>query len=166
MIVWRIIRREFLASPLSVEGAKAFPGRWHSAGTPVLYTASTESLAMLEKFVHIALEFRSIPHVKLKIALPPDAVIERFEDQPLEAPDWAGEDPTAARAVGDRWARQATSLGLSVPSVLSSSERNVLLNAGSPQFGEVAVVDAQEFLYDERMWKGEPRAAARKSRGG
>ena len=162
MIVWRIIRREFLANPLSVEGAKLFPGRWHSAGTPVLYTAASESLAMLEKFVHVSLEFRSIPHVKLTIELPESAVVERFEDQELKATGWAGNDPAATRALGDHWAAHSLALGLSVPSVLSSSERNVLLRATSPEFARLKIVDTQEFLYDERMWKAEARAAGRK----
>lgn len=161
MIVWRIIRKEFAHSPLSVEGAKLWPGRWHSAGTAILYTASTESLALLEKFVHLALEFRSIPHVKLKIELPPDARVDAMESLAADPPDWRSDDPSAARAFGDEWARNARTLALSVPSILSSSERNVLLRANSPQFAEVKVVGADEFLYDERMWKAESRVGRR-----
>ncbi|MBL8298773.1 MAG: RES family NAD+ phosphorylase [Rhodanobacteraceae bacterium] len=162
MIVWRIIRKEFLHSPLSVEGAKAWPGRWHSAGTAILYTASTESLALLEKFVHLALEFRVIPHVKLCIELPEAACVEVFEDVAKKLPDWRGADPTAARAFGDHWARHSAALGLSVPSVLSSSERNLLLRAASPHFEALNIISAEEFLYDERMWKGENRATQKR----
>lgn len=164
MIVWRIIRKEFLQTPLSVEGARAWPGRWHSAGTAILYTASTESLALLEKFVHLALEFRTIPHVKLCIELPGDALVETFEEVAKKAPEWRGDDPSAARAFGDDWARHSGALGLSVPSVLSSSERNVLLRAASPQFGALRIVSVEEFLYDERMWKAESRAAQKRVR--
>ena len=164
MIVWRIIRKEFARTPLSVEGAKAWPGRWHSAGTAILYTAASESLALLEKFVHLALEFRSIPHVKLCIALPDAAVVEKLEDLHDPLPDWRGDDPTAARTAGDHWARNAQSLGLSVPSVLSSSERNVLLRAASPQFDQLQILSQEEFLYDERMWKGETRAALKRGK--
>lgn len=164
MIVWRIIRQEFLASPLSVEGARAWPGRWHSAGTAILYTASSESLALLEKFVHLALEFRTIPHVKLCIELPADAAVETFEAVATKAIDWRGADPSAARAFGDRWARESAALGLSVPSVLSSSERNVLLRAASPQFAQLKVLSSEPFLYDERMWKAETRAAQKRTR--
>lgn len=164
MIVWRIIRKEFLRSPLSVEGAKAWPGRWHSAGTAILYTASTESLALLEKFVHLALEFRTIPHVKLCIELPDAARVETFEDVAKKSLDWRGDDPTAARALGDHWAKHSDALGLSVPSVLSSSERNVLLRGASPQFDALKIVSAEEFLYDERMWKAESRAVQKRTR--
>jgi RES domain-containing protein len=164
VIVWRIIRKEFARSPLSVEGAKAWPGRWHSAGTAVLYTAASESLALLEKFVHLALEFRTIPHVKLCIELPADAQVEKLEDLGDPLPDWRSDDPTTARAAGDRWARQSEALGLSVPSVLSSSERNVLLRAASPQFGQLKILGQEEFLYDERMWKGETRAALKRGK--
>lgn len=164
MIVWRIIRKEFLHTPLSVEGARAWPGRWHSAGTAILYTASTESLALLEKFVHLALEFRTIPHVKLRIELPEGAHVEALEEVAKRTLDWRGDDPSAARAFGDHWARHSGALGLSVPSVLSSSERNVLLRAASPQFEALKIVSAEEFLYDERMWKAESRAAQKRAR--
>ncbi|HSX60998.1 MAG TPA: RES family NAD+ phosphorylase [Tahibacter sp.] len=164
MIVWRIIRKEFLRSPLSVEGAKAWPGRWHSAGTAILYTASTESLALLEKFVHLALEFRTIPHVKLCIELPEGARVDAFEDVATKPVDWRSDDPTAARALGDHWAKHSDALGLSVPSVLSSSERNVLLRASSPQFEALKIVGTEEFLYDERMWKAETRASQKRTR--
>lgn len=164
MIVWRIIRKEFLHTPLSVEGARAWPGRWHSAGTAILYTASTESLALLEKFVHLALEFRTIPHVKLRIELPEGAHVEALEEVAKSPLDWRGDDPSTARAFGDHWARHSGALGLSVPSVLSSSERNVLLRAASPQFEALKIVGAEEFLYDERMWKAESRAAQKRAR--
>jgi RES domain-containing protein len=164
VIVWRIIRKEFEHSPLSVEGAKAWPGRWHSAGTAILYTAASESLALLEKFVHLALEFRTIPHVKLCIELPADAVVENLEDISEKPVNWRGDDPTAARAAGDRWARRSDALGLSVPSVLSSSERNVLLRATSPLYGQLRIRSSEEFLYDERMWKGETRAALKRGK--
>lgn len=164
MILWRVIRREFADAPLSVEGAKSWPGRWHSAGTAVLYTASTESLALLEKFVHLALELRSIPHVKLKMALPPGAIVDEMESLAADPPDWRSDDPSAARAFGDEWARTAKSLGLSVPSVLCSSERNVLLRAASPLYEKLEIVSADEFLYDERMWKGENRGASKRGK--
>lgn len=161
MILWRVIRREFADAPLSVEGAKSWPGRWHSAGTAVLYTASTESLALLERFVHLALELRSIPHIRLKLEVPPGAIVEAMETLTADPPDWRSDDPSSARAFGDEWARNAKSLGLSVPSVLCSSERNVLLSATSPQFADVKVLSADEFLYDERMWKAENKATKR-----
>jgi RES domain-containing protein len=164
VILWRIVRREFAQNPLSVEGAKFWPGRWHSAGTAVLYTASTESLALLERFVHLALELRSIPHVKLKLELPADAVIDEMEALGVDPPDWRSDDPSAARAFGDAWARTSSNLGLSVPSALSSSERNVLLRAESPDFSRLNVVSAEEFIYDERMWKKENRGAGRRTR--
>lgn len=164
MRLWRIIRKEFLRSPLSVEGAKTWPGRWHSAGTAILYTASAESLALLEKFVHLALEFRSIPHVKLCIQLPEEALVEQMEDVAGKPVDWRSDDPTAARAVGDHWAKHSDALGLSVPSVLSSSERNVLLRAASPLYEKLEIVSADEFLYDERMWKAEPRSVQKRTR--
>jgi len=136
-----------------------------SADAAIVAEPTELQLAVAHRgFVHVSLEFRSIPHVKLTIELPEGAVVERFEDQEPKAPDWAGNDPAATRALGDRWATHSLALGLSVPSVLSSSERNVLLRATSPEFSRLKVVETQEFLYDERMWKAEARGAAEHER--
>ena len=157
MNLWRVIRREFSSVPLSADGARAWPGRWHSTGTAVLYTASTESLATLESFIHVTMEYRTLPFVQLRIEIPDDAAIDEFErliPAIHELPDWRGEDTRATRALGDAWAKDpGAGLALSVPSLLSASERNLLLRPGSPDFARVKVVDMREFVFDRRMWK-------------
>lgn len=107
MIVWRVIRKQSLHSPLSVKRALHWSGRWHTAGTAILYTASSESLALLEKlvslgkFVLLAMESRTIPYVKLCIELPAEAVVETVEEISGKPADWFSDDPSRARAFGD-----------------------------------------------------------------
>ncbi|MEJ0103503.1 MAG: RES family NAD+ phosphorylase [Bacteroidota bacterium] len=73
MNVYRISKCEYI-SDLQGTGAALYPGRWHSKGTYILYTAATPSLAMLESVVHISniaiasfcMTCLSIPEDKIK----------------------------------------------------------------------------------------------------
>lgn len=112
-----------------------FDGRWHSAGQHVLYTASTESLARLEKLVHLTQE-SGFDFVLLQLTLPEQAVIDRYEDLLQQAPDWRDAESVTARDVGDWWLSHSTALGLSVPSVLSHKERDIILVRRLPLFAE------------------------------
>lgn len=152
MRLWRVIAAEFRQTPLSTRGAFLTPGRWHSARSEVLYCAETESLARNERFVHLAQE-AGLDFVLLELALPVAAVIERAEDLPVPMKGW--DDPSSAqgRAVGDWWIAHSSALGLSVPSALSTSERDVVLRRGSQDFGRVKVARLTPFRYDPRMFK-------------
>lgn len=149
--LWRVIRAEFADDPLSTMGAYLFSGRWHSAGQHVLYTASTESLARNERLVHLAGE-RGIDFLLLELELPEAAKIDNYEDLLVQAPTWRTIESTQARGVGDWWLGHSTALGLSVPSVLSATERNVILARRSPLFAEVRVARATPFRYDPRLY--------------
>ena len=149
--VWQAIDAEFADDPLSIEGSMLYPGRWHSAGTLVLYAAATESLAYLEKYVNLSVELRTIPHVMLEIGLPDDGVIDALEDLILTAPDWRGADPTQSRALGDRWVEHSTALALSVPSVLVESDRNLVFARRSPLFDKLHMVSERRFTYVPRL---------------
>lgn len=153
--VWRVVFAEFAGDPLSTLGAFMFDGRWHSAGQHVLYTASTESLARLEKLVHLTQE-SGLDFVLLELALPEKAVIDRYEDLLLQAPDWRDAESVKARDVGDWWLSHSTALGLSVPSVLSHNERDIILAKRSPLFDDIRVTSATPFRYDPRLY---PRPA-------
>ena len=50
---WRIVHQDFVASAFDGEGARSTGGRWNSEGTPLVYTAGTLSLALLEIIVHL-----------------------------------------------------------------------------------------------------------------
>lgn len=154
MILWRVIRAEFAADPLSTMGAFLFPGRWHSAGQHVLYTASTESLARTERLVHVS-EEQGLDFILVEMTLPSGADIDRYEDLLVQAPTWRGVDSTEARGVGDWWLARSHALGLSVPSIHSTSERNVILARRSPLFDQIVVSRQMPFRYDPRLY---PRA--------
>ncbi len=153
MIVWRAIPLDFLATPLSAEGARRLGGRWHPPGSAVLYTANTEALAYLERFVHLGPELKDSPHIMLQIDVPNPAGVESVERTQLPTHWKTVPTPAAVQAIGGRWVHEWRALALSVPSVISDSDRNILVNAAHPEYPTVRVVETKPFIYDPRMWK-------------
>jgi RES domain-containing protein len=136
---------------LSAEGARLSGGRWNSKGVPVLYCATSESLAMLELRVHAPHPY---PRVRLRfvIDVPDDAVHE----VPVAAlpRGWNKLPPSpASKRFGDEWVAAGSSLGLLVPSVIASEERNLLVNPAHARFREVRVLRKSRVQMDMRLYE-------------
>lgn len=120
---------------LDAAGSVAGPlgRRFNDPRTPILYTAEREALAVLEVAVRPGWE--SVREVLIApIDIPDDSVADLAE-LGIELPaDWnARPAAPAARSIARRFletaaARTVRPLGLRVPSVLSSSDYNVLLD--------------------------------------
>lgn len=152
MRVWRIVKAKRAASAFDGKGASAYPGRWNSEGTPVVYTALTSSLCCLEIVVSATYSDLLQHYVIIPAEVPDDLVMELAEQE--WPPGW--NDPVAGpatRAIGDAWARSLASAGLLVPSALAL-ERNVILNPAHPRFNEVEIGDPQPFPIDARLAQG------------
>ena len=150
MRVYRLIRAPWVSQALTGEGARRYGGRWNPKGVPMVYTASTLSLAALETLVHFAIDTAPVDYVALTICVPDDAV-ERVAKTELP-PDWNATPPSAAcQRVGARWAAEAQSLGLAVPSTVVPSETNILLNPLHPDFPKVVLEKQEPFLFDSRL---------------
>ena len=50
---WRIVKRKHAKNAFTGEGARIFGGRWNTPGVPLIYTAASQSLAVLEILVHL-----------------------------------------------------------------------------------------------------------------
>jgi RES domain-containing protein len=136
---------------LSPEGARLNGGRWNSKDVPVLYCATSESLAMLELRVHAPHPY---PRDRLRfvIEIPDDAVHE----VPVTAlpRGWNTLPPSpASKRFGDAWVAAGSSLGLLVPSVIASEERNLLLNPAHARFREVRVLKKSRVHMDLRLYE-------------
>ncbi len=150
MRVYRLVSTRF-PDGLSPEGARRNGGRWNSKGVPILYCATSESLAMLELRVHAPHPY---PQVRLRfvIEVPDDAVYE----VPISAlPRGWNKLPAApaSKRFGDEWAAAGSSLGLLVPSVIASEERNLLLNPAHARFKEVRVLRKSRVRMDTRLYE-------------
>lgn len=124
-----------LFNALDATGSVAGPlgRRFNDPLTPILYTAEREALAILEVAVRPGWE--TVREVLIApIDIPDDAVVE-LADLGIELPaDWnARPAAPAARSIARKFldragARSPSPLGLRVPSVLSTSDFNVLLD--------------------------------------
>jgi RES domain-containing protein len=53
--------------------------------------------------------------------------------------------------IGDDWVRRASSVALAVPSVLSTSEINFLLNPRHSDFRKIKISQPIEYRFDPRL---------------
>ena len=147
---WRIVRAARVKSAFTGEGARIYGGRWNSPGTAVIYVSEHESLAALELLVHLTplspddryLSFRLDWETKLT---------EHFPVRRLP-PHWNVEPPDVqTMQIGDEWIRAGKSVALAVPSVLSTSETNFLLNPRHPDFQKIKIKQPVEYRFDSRL---------------
>jgi RES domain-containing protein len=147
--VYRFAKTQF-ADGLSAEGARSNGGRWNSKGTPVLYCATNESLGMLELRVHSPHPY---PRTRLKfvIEVPDDAIVEIAMNKLPRGWNRFPPGPSSKR-FGDAWVASKSSLGILVPSVIVSEERNLVLNPAHVRFQEVRVVSKEQVTLDKRLY--------------
>jgi RES domain-containing protein len=119
-------------------------------------------LAILEYFVHLTPDDPP-PDLVLAIAEVPSGIsCEEIEADHLPA-RWRDTPaiPELA-AIGDDFVHRAEHVALLVPSVLSPSERNWLLNPAHADFKKIAVRETEPLNYDVRLL---PQAHRSRTRG-
>jgi RES domain-containing protein len=60
--------------------------------------------------------------------------------------------PYPCTRFGDAWAAASSSLGLLVPSVVASEEKNLILNPSHPRFQEVRLLSKRRVVLDKRLY--------------
>jgi len=147
---WRIVRAARVRKAFTGEGSRVYGGRWNSRGTSVIYVSEHESLAALELFVHTMPLLPAERYFSFRVDWD-DKLTEYFPIRNLPR-DWDAEPPTSASMrIGDEWVRSARSLALALPSLLSKSEINFLLNPKHPGFKKVKVGPHVEYRFDPRL---------------
>ncbi len=145
--VYRLVRAERAGDALSGEGARRYGGRWNPPGVPAVYASESRALAVLETFVHLTIEARSMRFALFTITLPRRARVQRLPERP------PSRSLRSSQAIGRDWIEDGTSLALVVPSVIVPQETNCILNVSHPQFSRLEVSLAEPFSFDERLWR-------------
>jgi len=151
LTVWRLVTARFADTAFSGEGARLYGGRWNRKGIPLVYTAGSQSLAMLEMLVQD--EPLRARYVMIPARIPRAVKIEALSAEKLPA-DWR--DLIAReqlQALGSDWAQRQSSAVLAVPSAVIPAETNYLLNPRHPDFKKIAVGAPQPFVTDLRLIK-------------
>jgi RES domain-containing protein len=150
LTAWRIIKARFAASAFDGEGARRFGGHWNSKGTPMVYTASSQALAVLEMLVHLETS-DLLKHYRLIPVTFYETMVKAVDPKTLPANWRRRPTPAGIRAIGDAWAASAKSVVLQIPSVIVPAESNFLLNPIHPDYAKLAIGKPQPFRFDVRL---------------
>lgn len=147
---WRIVRAARAKSAFTGEGARIYGGRWNSRGTAIVYVSEHESLAALELLVHLTPLIPDARYLSFRLEWE-DKLTSRLSVKNLP-PHWNAEPPgIQTMQIGDEWADMGKSVALAVPSVLSTSEMNFLLNPRHPDFRKIKISEPLEYRFDPRL---------------
>ena len=149
LTVWRLTTARFAKSAFSGEGARLYAGRWNRKGTALVYTAASQSLAMLEMLVQD--EPPRARYVMIEVRLPKALTVDRIkiEDLPSDWRDIAAREKL--QAIRTEWARKRGSAVLAVPSAVIPAETNYLLNPLHPDFRRIKIGKPRRFETDLRL---------------
>lgn len=149
LTVWRLVTARFARSAFAGEGARLYGGRWNRKGVSLVYTAASQSLAVLEMLVQD--EPLRARYVMIEARIPKGIAIDRIEiaDLPSDWRDIAAREKL--QAIGTEWARKQSAAVLAVPSVVIPAETNYLLNPLHPDFRRIKIGKPRQFQTDLRL---------------
>ena len=150
MLVYRACKQAHVCQ-LDGEGARQCGGRWNSPGIPVVYCASSRSLAILETIVNVgSVDLIPDDYMMLEINIPDGISAATVQYEELTAGFLLAE----TRKMGDRWMKSCNSAILIVPSKVVCQEQNILINPAHPSATQISVTNQQSFKeLDKRLFK-------------
>lgn len=149
MTVYRLAAKEYV-SDVSGMGAKLYGGRWNPVGVAGIYTSEHISLALLEKYVHARAKENMRLVALLKIEIDERKVSVFHTDEMLLKENWATDIPYS-QWLGGQILDDPSIAGFSVPSAIVPTERNIILNPFSEQFGLIKFSAPVDFSTDFRL---------------
>jgi len=151
MIVYRIAKKEYIED-LSGNGAKRTGGRWNSKGIPVLYCASTSSLAILEKLVSIDMDLLPDDLCIAALEIPKSKILKIPEEELPK--NWNHyPSPDALKSIGKSWIELGNFCTLQIPSAVNPMESNYLINVKHPLMEKIKIKEITLFRIDNRLSK-------------
>jgi RES domain-containing protein len=152
MQLWRLSGRQH-AEAFDGGYGLLFDGRWNTIGHAVTYCATSPSLCVLEKLVHIEDPALLPELVMLTYDVPDDFTREivTLDDLP---DDWRQQEALTQRR-GVEWHRSRAAPLLQVPSAIvplaGSPDQNVLINHAHPDVATIRCVASVSFALDARL---------------
>ena len=152
MKLWRIAAetRKYSATDLSGGGAANSPGRWNDDKEPVVYSAPTMAMAVLETAAHVDDSGLPLNRYLVEIDVPDDVWAKREEIGITKLPpSWASIPAGRASVkVGSKWLLSLTSPILMVPSVIVPEEWVSLINPKHPESSKISAKLLRLFEYN------------------
>jgi RES domain-containing protein len=146
MDLWRIS----IFPSLDGEGGRLYPGRWNSAGLPVVYLAASAAGALIEVLVHLDLDDDELPrdYTLLRVSVPSRLRISSLNVPSGEA--WKS-DESITRKLGDTWLAAKRSSLARAPSAILPGTFNYLLNPLHPDASRLKIAESQQVFFDQRL---------------
>lgn len=153
MRLWRLSGLQHAAAMDGGYGL-LFDGRWNTVGRPVTYSATSPSLCVLEKLVHV-----EDPTLLPKLAMvsydvPDDIPVDSRELADLPD-DWRQRE-ALTQEFGDEWLDGLSAVLLFVPSAIvpiaDGPDQNVLINHRHPAAAEIKIARIDPFELDVRLF--------------
>lgn len=153
--LWRIASEtaSYRATDVTGRGAEITGGRWNQVGVPMLYSATSISLAVLEVVVHLPRAPMPLNRYLVQIEVPDDLWDARLSLSHTSAPGGWDAEPAGltSRELGDGWAKSGDSLLLAVPSMVVFREQNVLINPKHADIARLTISNTGKFIFDGRL---------------
>lgn len=147
---YRLLKARYRKTAFTGEGARRYGGRWNFPGTPMVYLATSVSLAVLETLVHLGDPGPLSAYVLIPVTYPP-ALLERLDSRRLPA-DWDHLPATeGTRRIGEAFVARGRRPLLRVPSAVVPEAYDLLLNPAHPDAGRVRPGPARAFRFDPRL---------------
>jgi RES domain-containing protein len=150
MIVYRLSKQIYI-NDLSGIGSERTGGRWNSKGIPVLYTAASRALAVVEIAVHVPLGIMPVNYYIASIFIPDDSITVIQPDK--LPPNWNNNPfSKATQLIGDDFIKSIKYLVMQVPSATVPCDYNYLINSRHPDFKKVKLKSIDPFVFDTRLF--------------
>lgn len=153
MKLWRIAAetRKYPATDLSGGGAASFPGRWNDKKEPVVYSAPTIAIAVLETAAHIDVAGFPLNRFLVEIDVPDDVWAQHEVATLASLPAAWSAIPAGGASVkiGSVWRASMRSPILLVPSVIVPEEFAALINPQHPAATRITAKVVRQFEYDK-----------------
>jgi len=151
VFLYRLTRRRH--ADLTGAGGWLQTGRWHARKGPILYTAESRALAMLETLVNLEVELTNLPDdYGYQVIEAPDDDYETVQRQMI-LPGGKLDHPSKTAAYGSRWLLEMRSLLLVVPSIVIPRESNVIVNPYHPGAKAITTTFEADVQWDSRLFK-------------
>ena len=150
---WRIVTAKHAERAFDGEGARLAGGRWNRIGIPMIYTADSLALAVLEITVHLSQEdLLQKNYYRIWVQFESSLVTSL---DPADIPDdWDSlPPPESTQQIGSQWALSQKSVILKVPSTVVGEEFNYLINPVHPDFKKFSIGTPEKVVFDPRIKK-------------
>ncbi|KQU86270.1 hypothetical protein ASD12_30975 [Mesorhizobium sp. Root102] len=152
MRLWRLSSLQFAEAFDGGYGLR-FDGRWNTVGRPVTYAATSPSLCVLEKLVHV-----EDPELLPALAM---VTYEVSDEMPIERrtladlpEDWRRREAETQR-IGDEWLASNQAAILFIPSAIvpiaDSPDQNVIINHRHSTAATIHIERIETFDLDVRL---------------